>query len=245
VRSSVLAVAVLAVATPLVTAAPAVAASRPVCLLSGSIGGPNPAHEGDLVSVRASVSTTSSHRCDATSVRVRSSNWLLCSGSVFANGGGCAVSFAAFSGLSTVTATIYSGGTPLQSRTLGTFTVLPRRPVTSVVVTRTVPRPATSAAHAAVTRTAARTVSASPSKAVANTSFAADTDTPSSGAPSSAAGASATPSASAFAVNVRTDPTGGASPPTAPLLLALVVLAGFVAAAVRFVYAHLHEEVAP
>jgi hypothetical protein len=41
---------------------------------------------------------------------------------------------------------------------------------------------------------------------------------------------------------VRTEPTGGSSVPLGPLLIALLVLVGFVTAAGRFIYAHAHEE---
>jgi hypothetical protein len=79
---------------------------------------------------------------------------------------------------------------------------------------------------------------------VTSTAFPGGSDTPSTPAAGSVKDTpvAASASASGFSVNVRTDPSGGASIPLLPLLVALLILAAFVTAAGRFIYAHLHEE---
>jgi hypothetical protein len=235
--------------------ADAAPASR--CVMTGSIGGPNPAYEGDNVS--AAVSVSSSHGfCDAGSVQITGGSWTLCSENLHFGSGGCSITFQAFRGLSAVTATLSTG----QSLRLGTFTVLSRTPTTHASSPRptrtvTVVPPASrsaaassSAAVASASRASVAAASASRAAArhtrtstVTSTAFPSDTAAPSSeaAAPSDTP-PSDTASASGFAVNVRTNPSGGSSIPFGPLLLALLVLAGVVVAAARLVYTHAHEE---
>jgi hypothetical protein len=251
-RSSVLGAVLVAVGLSSLAAGTAAGATPPSrCALTGGIGGPNPAHVGDDVS--ATVSVLSSHgTCDAT-VTVIGGGWPLCTDDVFGSGG-CSVTFGAFPGLSTVTAKLTTG----QSLVLGTFTVLSSTPVphasstvtrrtvtTSASASRAAASSAAAASRGAASASASRSASRShASKVVTNTAFPSDTETPTT-APVTEASPSDTASASGFAVNVRTNPSGGSSIPAGPLLLALVILAGFVAAAGRLIYTHTHDEIGP
>jgi hypothetical protein len=222
------------------------------CVMIGSIGGPNPAYEGDNVSATVSVGA-SRGICDANSVRLTTGSWTLCSETLNFGSGRCSVTFPAFRGLSTVTATLSTG----QSLRLGTFTVLPRtptspagspRPTRTITVVPAASRAASSVAAASRSAAAASAARAAAThtrtSTVTSTAFPSDSQTPSTeaAAPTDTP-ASDTASAGGFSVNVRTDPRGGASIPFGPLLLALLVLAGFVAAAGRLIYTHAHEEI--
>ncbi|MFN2562102.1 MAG: hypothetical protein ABR571_12510 [Jatrophihabitans sp.] len=229
------------------------AAPRSSCVISGSVS-PTVVQRGENVTVTAAV-RSSGGICRAGSFEVTGGPFVLRTTEIFNGTGSCAITFGAFDGLSGIDVVLSTG----QRQRIGTVTVLSPTPTpgtTRTVVRRTAtvtpPAPAaSSAAAAASSRAAAAAASASRAAAtsvrtstVTSTAFPGDSETPSTPAAGSGMGTpvAASASASGFSVNVRTDPSGGSSVPLLPLLIALLVLAGFVTAAGRFVYAHIHEE---
>jgi hypothetical protein len=229
------------------------AAPRSSCVISGSVS-PTVVQRGENVTVTAAVQS-SGGICRAGSFEVTGGPFVLRTTEIFNGTGSCTITFGAFDGLSAINVVLSTG----QSQRIGTVTVLSptpapgtTRPVIRRTLTVTPPAgAASSAAAAASSRAAAAAASASRAAAtsvrtstVTSTAFPGDSETPSTPAAGSAEGTPVadTASASGFSVNVRSDPSGGSSVPFLPLLIALLVLAGFVTAAGRFVYAHIHEE---
>lgn len=249
------ALALVAVGTVSADAAP-----RSSCVISGSVS-PTVVQRGENVTVAAAVQS-SGGACRAGSFEVTGGPFVLRTAEIFNGAGSCTITFGAFDGLSSINVVLSTG----QSQQIGTVTVLSPTPsATRTVVRRTVtvtpPAPATAAAAAAAAAASSRAAAASAAAAAAasasqaaatsvrtspvtSTAFPSDSDTPPTPAagPATNSPVAAGASVSGFAVNVRTEPTGGSSIPLLPLLIALLVLAGFVTAAGRFIYAHLHEE---
>jgi hypothetical protein len=220
------------------------------CVISGSVS-PTVVQRGENVTVTAAVQP-SGGPCRAGSFEVTGGPFVLRTTDMFNGTGSCTIAFGAFDGLSAINVVLSTG----QTQRIGTVTVLSPTPgTTRTVVRRTVtvtpPAAAASSAANASSRAAAAAVSASRAAATAvrtstvtSTAFPGGSDTPSTPASGSAKDTPVadTASATGFSVNVRTVPTGGSSVPLLPLLIALLVLAGFVTAAGRFIYAHIHEE---
>lgn len=240
-------------ALAVLVAGPAAAAPpRSSCAISGSVS-PTVVHRGDIVTVTAAVQS-SGGTCRASSFQVTGGPFVLRTTDMFNGAGSCTIAVGAFDGLSAINVVLSTG----QTQRIGTVTVISPTPApgTTTVVRRTVtvtpPAAArSSGAAAAASRAAVAAASASRAAAtsvrtstVTSTAFPGDTDTPSTPAAGSIKDkpAAASASASGFSVNVRTEPSGGASIPLLPLLIALLVLAGFVTAAGRFIYSHIHEE---
>jgi hypothetical protein len=233
----------------LVTGAAADAAPRSSCAISGTVS-PTVVHRGENVTVTATVQS-SGGLCRASSFQVTGGPFVLRTTDMFNGTGSCTIAFGAFDGLSGIDVVLSTG----ESQRIGTVTVISPTPApatTSAVVRRTVTVPPPAAAVSSAAAAASRAAAASASRAatavrtstVTSTAFPAGSDTPSTPAAGSVKDTPVATSASAsgFSVNVRTDPSGGSSIPLLPLLIALLVLAGFVTAAGRFIYAHIHEE---
>jgi hypothetical protein len=242
---------------------PAAGAPRTRCTMAGSIGGPNPAHVGDTVSAAVSVSSGRGS-CNATSVSITGGGRVLGSNALPGGTGSCSVSFAAFRGLATVTASLSTG----QRLTLGTFTVLDPTP------TSTKPPPPTRPPTPTPTR---RTTSAAPSvtPSASATSAGVSSSSARPSAPRSSTSRPTRPSTTGRTSARRTvypwetadpstdpaaeriDPTatnaaavggstgGGGDPfiPSGLLIGTLVVLAGLVGVAGRLIYLHSRAEV--
>jgi hypothetical protein len=222
------------------------------CSIAGSVS-PAVVKRGENVTVTASVGPGSFGPCGAASFQVTGGNFVLQTVSLQNGAGHCTIVFGAFDGLSAIDVVVSNG----QRAQIGTVTVLPPdgsspatspRPRRTVTVTASASRVAASssvpaASRAAAAASAARAATRTRTSTVTSTAFPSESAAPSTAAPSSAAAHAADATPGAFSVNVRTDPSGGSSLPFLPVLIALLVLAGFVTAAGRFIYAHLHEEI--
>ena len=247
-RAALLAVVLVGTTAGLTALSPAAGAQPQQCSMSGGIGGPNPAHVGDLVSV--SVSVEGKRFCNGTTVTIYGGGRALCNGGFIFGRASCSITFRAFMGLGTVTASINTG----QSIVLGAFTVLDRPPTTphsqpGHPVPRTVTHTVTPANTTGRTTPVARVKIPAPTKPDPHhKSSAAQPDPyPWHPAPGPTAPPSEEPGASVSAVAVVTSAHGGgASPiPLGLLIGSLVVLGGLVAAATRLVTIHTRTQVGP
>ncbi|MDT4923834.1 MAG: hypothetical protein QOG01_1547 [Pseudonocardiales bacterium] len=207
----------------------------PRCSLTGGIGGPNPAHVGDTISVTASVGVRRGS-CDATSVSITGGRRVLCARTLPSGTGTCSASFAAFRGLGTVRAFISTG----RSATLGTFVVIdptPKRTPTPTRSTRPPTPTPSSSVSARSASTSARASKSSASRAARSSTSASRASAPTSADFSTDVTDSAAPETAAAVTKSGGSGNGSPFPPVL-LLVSLLVLAGLVGAAGWLIYAH-------
>jgi len=227
---------VLALATE-TSATPAPPAGS--CSLSGQIYGPNPAQVGDAVGALVIVSSPRS--CGSQLVEIVASGHVYCEHLVSQNSG-CQATWQAYLGLSDVYGELTDGTRIL----LGTFHVVtstaqPTPPRTTVVTAPPPTHATTAATTAASSSSAKRTLPAGAFPTAPPGAFDGGT-TIGAPAPSDSATPTLSDTVPAFAVAVIHGHGSVALIPPALLVVALLLLAGILAAAVRYMILNNRDE---